>query len=296
MSRKDRLLRNLGGTTAATDERFTEPYFKDAPPRAEVSTSMVLVERLFRQVLSDEVERLRQDVEELRRFFSHFFDPTVGSEERETFVQDFIQNPPRVVLGYPRTTASWPMFSIIMSNEAESDTAIVGKYVGTTQPGESPHGREDQEFEGAFWDVTYTVMCLATHPDQCAYLYQFAKLVLFGAKEALETAGVIDPHYSGGELNPEEMLLPDIAFVRALTIKCTTMMTIPKVLTYRDGRKLRVAGLFLGDSVVDGLAGGVTTVPEVPEVPGKDGTSDLILTDGGDLFTTDSDEVILTDD
>jgi hypothetical protein len=144
-----------------------------------------------------EVERLRNDKPELQRFFRHFFDPTVLHEEVETFVEDFTNNPPRVVLGYPRSTASWPMFAIIMSSEEEADSAVVGKYVGETQDGEKPIGGEDQEYLGTFWNVVYTVMCLAEHPDQCAYLYQFAKLTLLGAQEALETAGVIDPHYSG---------------------------------------------------------------------------------------------------
>lgn len=263
-NRKARSRRNLGGTSQLDDERFNTPYF-DGPGRAEQRTAIVLPERLFRAVLVDEVERLRADELELRRFFAHFFKPTAANpDEVESWVQDFVRNPPTVVMGYPKTTGTWPCFAIVLAGDEESEMPLSG-YVGETQAGENPIGGEDQSYEGAFFDQVYSVYILATHPDQCVYLYHFAKLCLVGARGALTGAGVIDPHYGGGDLNPDEMLLPENVFGRVLTVSCKTLQTVPQVLSYRDGRKLRVTGLFGTDVVVDGMRGGVKACP-----PGDD--------------------------
>ena len=254
---KDRLRRNAGGTAQQDDERFNEAFYPDAPQRAQVRTAIVMPERLIRSVLLSEVERLRGDEEELRRFFSHFYDPTTSDDERETYVRDFVNNPPRVVLGYPRTTGSWPMFSIVHSSDEEAEPGLLSKFIGETQLEEAVN--EESDYEGGFFTQSYAVYVFATHPDQCLYLYHFAKLMLIGAREALEAAGVIDPHYSGGELNPEEMQLPDNAWARVLNVTLTTLVSIPKLRGYRNGRNMRLAGIFRSDVVVDGLRGGVET-------------------------------------
>jgi hypothetical protein len=257
--RKSRLRRNLGGTTAQDDPRFADPFF-DGPSQAELRTSIVLPERLIRRVLVDEVDRLSGDVDECRRFFSHFFDPTVADiAERESYVKSFIANPPKTTLGYPRTMGEWPIFSITLTSDEETEPAALAKYVGQTLPGEKPPGGEDQEYEGAFWEQTNSVLIMAPHPDQALFLYHFAKLSLFGAREAFVQAGIIDPTYSGGELNPQEVYLPDNAFGRILNISFKVMQTVPKLYTYRDGRRLRVGGIFGSDVVVDGMRGGAST-------------------------------------
>lgn len=261
-NRKQRLRRNLGGTFTAEDDRV-QPFF-DGPDQAEIRTSIVLPERIIRAVLLSEVERLSEDESELRRFFSHFFDPTVGEEERATYVQNFQAAPPRVVLGYPRGLADLPVFSIILSSDEETEPMALSKYVGTTLDGETPPNREDAEYEGGYFAQMNSIYIYAQHPDVCLYLYQFAKLTLFGARSALEKAGLIDPEYSGADLSPEEMpYLPDNVFVRVLNIRYLTMMTVPKLFPYRDGRRIRITGIFREDVVVDGKRGGVCTyVPE----------------------------------
>lgn len=258
--RKRRLRRNLGGSTTADDPRFHEPYFH-GPQQAEVRTSITLPERLFRAVLLGEVERLSkpENQSELERFFGHFFDPTVGEQERQQYVEAFQADPPRVVLGYPRTTGSWPVISITHTGEEELQEggSFLGDHVGETLPGEHALGGEDQLYKGAIWQQVYSIYILSSHPDVTLYLYHFAKLCLFGAREALEAAGINAPTYSGGELNPEEILLPDNAFARVLTIRFSTMQTVPEVFNFRDSRRLRLTGVFGPDVVVDGLRGGV---------------------------------------
>jgi len=220
-----------------------------------------MVERILLALIRSEVDRLKEDRTELSRFFKHFFDPTAGEEAREEFVTFFIKNPPVTVLGYPRTTADFPCFSVVLENDEEVEPGLLGHYVGTTQPDEMPDDAEDNEYEGAFFEQSFGVYIYAENPDVCAYLYQFLKLTLFGSRLALEQAGLLNIHYSGGELTPQEYL-PENMFARVLHMKCQSMMTIPKLLSYKDGRKLRVTGVFREDVVVDGVPGGVVTIPK----------------------------------
>jgi len=265
-NRKERLLRNLGGTFEQTDER-AQPFF-DGPIQTEMRTSVVMAERILLAVLRSEVARLSADTDEARgeltRIFSHIFDPTIGATERASFVTDFQRRPPTTVLGYPRTTTEMPCFAMTLENDEEGEAPILGKYVGQTLEGEDPPGGEDAEYEGAFFDQTYGIYVYAQHADQCAYLYQFGKLLLFGARQALEAAGIIDPTYSGGELTPEEMYLPENLYARVLRVRAKTLMTVPRLLLHRDGRRLRATGIFMKDVVVDGMRGGVTPYAEVP--------------------------------
>lgn len=271
MSRKNRLKRNLGGTTAQEDPRFNEPFF-DGPPLAELRTAIVFPERLIRQVLLDEVERLSKDEDELRRLFEHFFTPTTSAAERESYVNNFLASPPRVVMGYPRATGDMPVFAIILtSDDEEEGDQVLSDYVGETRPGENPPGGEDQEYEGIFCTQVNSIQIFAEHPDVTLYLYHFAKLALVGAREALHNAGMISPSYSGAELSPHDIYLPDNIFGRVLNVHYKTLMTVPKLYTHRDGRRLRLAGIFRKDVVVDGIRGGVSSYEASLDVEDDDG-------------------------
>lgn len=254
--------RNLGGGVSQDDERFSEPFF-DGPPQTEMRTSIVLPERLIRAVLEAEVERLAADEDELRRFFSHFFDPTSSATERDTYVSNFIAAPPNVTLGYPRHTADLPIMAITLtSDEEEEGDQVLGNYMGTTLPEERPPGGVDQEYEGIISTQMNSITVFAQHPDVTLYLYHFARLVLVGAREALHQAGMISPTFSGAELSPQDVYLPDNVFARVLNVHYKTTMTVPKLFSYRDGRRLRVTGIFGKDIVVDGRRGGVVTYQE----------------------------------
>ena len=271
MSRKSRLRRNLGGTVTQDDRRFSEAFF-DGPQLAELRTSITLPERLLRAVLVSEIERLTADRAEAARFFAHLFDPTAAPDEHRDYVEHFLKNPPRTVLGYPRATGEWPIYAITLSSDEEDDEhAALGRYVSETQPGEDAPGGEDAMYEGGFFSQTNAILVMAPHPDQCLYLYHLAKMILFGARDALHAAGLISPHFSGGELNPNETVLPDNAFARVLNVSFTSMVTVPRLFQHRDGRRLRLAGIFGSDVVVDGMRGGVHVTATLDQGDDEDG-------------------------
>ena len=254
MSRKDKANpRNLGGTL----ENSIEPFF-EGPALANARTSIVLLERIILNLLRSEVARLAANESELTRFFSHFFDPTAGAEERARFVTNFMREPPATVIGYPRASGDFPCFAIILESEEETDPQLMGDYMGMTLDGEPG---EAAEYEGGFFQNTYGIYVYAQNSDVAVYLYQFAKMVLFGAKTALQCAGFTGLSFSGGELSPEEMYLPDNMYARVLRIQATAPMSVPKLVI--DPAKVRILGLYMDDIVVDGTRGTVT--PYVPE-------------------------------
>lgn len=244
MSRKDK--RNMGETYAAT----IEPYF-DGPALAQARTSISLLERVLLNLMRSEINRLKADETELDRYFGHFFDPTAGEEERARFVTNFMREPPIVVMGYPRAAGEFPCFSIILESEQETDPELLGDYMGQTVEGEAG---PLTEYEGGFFDHTYGIYVYAQNPDQVIYLYQFAKMVIFGAKAALECAGFINTRFSGGELSPEEMYLPENMYARVLRLQCTAPISVPRL----QGGAAQITALHMNDIVVDGIRGGVT--------------------------------------
>lgn len=256
MNRKERLKRNLGGTVSAA----VTPFF-DGPPHTELRTATILVERVILALLRSEVDRLSKDEDETRRFFSHFFDPTSDEENRERLVKNFMTQPPRTIIGYARSTAELPTYAITLASDEESDEYL-DHYVGQTLEGE--RASEDAEYSGSFFQSSYDIYVLAQHPEVTLYLYHFARACLF-ATDVWDTYGILDPVLSGGELDPNETYLPDNVYGRILTVRCKSLLSVPKLLSYRDGRKLRVTGIFREDVVVDGVRGGVCTY-----VPGED--------------------------
>lgn len=262
-SRKEK--RNLGGEVAAT----VTPFFK-GPALAESRTNVVMIERVLLAVLRSEVDRLAKDEAEATRFFSHFFDPLAGVKERKAFVENFRKQPPTVVLGYPRVTAEFPVFAVILESEQETDETV-GDYLGQTLPDEIVS--EPAEYEGAVWEHTYGIYIYAENPDVCVYLYQFAKMVLFGAKLALTQSGLIDPSFSGGELSPEEMYVPEHMYSRVLRVTAKAVMSVPALLSV-DPARVRLGGLFLDDVVVGGVRGGVHPIPRREECADDDGADD----------------------
>lgn len=254
MNRKERLIRNLGGSAETSAEQFF-----NGPLLAEARTAIVLPERIILSLLRTEITRLAADRAETLRFFSHFFDTTVDEDERNAFVDNFVGQPPAVVLGYPRTTTEMPCFSVILESEAEvsSGGQYLGDYMGETLEGEE--AEEVSEYVGGLFESSYSVYVYAQHPDACIYLYHFAKMILFGAKSAMVANGLIEPMFSGGELSPQDMYLPDNLYARVLSVKVKNPVTIPRVRSYTDGRNLRVGGAFREDVVVDGMRGRAKT-------------------------------------
>lgn len=243
--------RNLG-SAFATAKDAAAPHLPATSPVAG-RFSVVMAERVFLALLRSEVERLRENEEELRRFLSHFFDPLISVEERDQYVANFRRDPPFVVLGYPRASTRMPCLAIVLEQDSESDKPL-GSYLGQTPPSESRARAE--EYAGSMFEQTYGIYIYAEHPDVCLYLYHFAKAVMLGAHVVLHECGIIDPRYQGNEMQPDEMYLPENMFVRRLGVTFHSIGTAPVILS-PDPLRARIVGVHVEDTVVSGVVGGV---------------------------------------
>lgn len=250
---------------------MTEENFGDVLPvpqdpgyrEPEGRYSIPMPERILLALLRDEVALLAapSGITDLRRFFSHFFDPVISEKERNTYVENFQRQPPAVTLGYPRTGSRFPCLTVILESDEEDQEAL-DYYLGETQPGDpSDHA---QEYVGALFRKTLGIHIFAEHPDVCLYLYHFAKAVIMGAHSALASYGLIDPRLSGSELSPQENYLPENMFVRRLAVSVLSLETSPLVLR-TDPARVRVAGISSEGTIVSGVQGGVTVIASLDD-------------------------------
>jgi len=250
MGRKDKTDRNIGGALP------TSP-----PDLSTARDSILLIERLLRSLLQTTIDDLKDPndasaVEDLTRFFSHFYDPTISPAERNDIIKNFQAEPPKAILGYPRSTAQFPCFSIILEGEEETQ-GLIGDYAGQTTLDEDVD--DFSEYIGAFYNSTYGIYIYAEHPDVCVYLYQFAKSVIHAGKAFLFSCGVTSMTISGGELAPDETYMPENMFMRVLRVQLTAPMSVPAFMR-ADPRKIRLTGIFRPDVIVDGMPSGVTEI------------------------------------
>lgn len=231
--RKRKLDRNLGGD-----------YPREAPTVLP-DAAVLLVERFLKRLLETATEQLLKRPEDAKRFFSHFFDTTTSTTERDQFCRAFAMRPPKTVIGYARSGAEMPSWAIVMASEQEED-AFVGDEVGIVG---------DVEFKGAFFSAEYDVFTYADHPDITAVLYQLSKAIVHAGKALLLQQGVLEVRLGGGDLRPDEEYMPENMYIRVLRVHTKHPYSAPLFLP-SDPAKLRTL-IFANDVVMDGVRGGV---------------------------------------
>lgn len=246
----ERRTKVLTGKREVRENRNIGPVIYEQEVGAQ--DAILLVERLLKNLLQTTTNWLKDDEDACRRFFSHFFDSTVTEEEREEFVTNFTTKPPKTILGYARSAAQYPCFSIVTESEEESEN-VLGDYLGL-DPDDAP-----VEYTGSIDDATYAIYVYSGHPEVTLYLYQYGKAVAHAGKKLLLSQGVLEARISGGELGPEEVYLPDNTFVRVIRVHTKQTFSVPRILL-TDPILQRITGLYVNDINVDGIQGGVVPV------------------------------------
>ena len=226
--------------------------------RATSTDSVLMVDRVLRGLLQNTIDQLIASPADLERFFSHFFDPTVGVKERQDFVTNFKRQPPKAILGYARSGVQTPVYAVVSESENESDS-FLGDYVGQTTGARAPESQVDpaSEFTGALFEATYGIYTYAEHPDVASYLWHLSKAIVHGGKKFLLSCGVLEVSLSGAELAPDANYMPDNMFVRVLRVHTKQAFTAPRVLLV-DPNRFRMVGIHVDDINIDGIQGGVT--------------------------------------
>lgn len=219
----------------------------DPIPEQDPFRSGLLMERIMKALLQETVDRWVKDSAEAKRFFSYFFETTVGGQkELDSFLNAFKSKPPRTQLGYARIGAMLPLWAIVLSEETEED-AFLSDYLGQDD--------SKYDFEGDFWDANYTVYTYSEHPDLTQVYYQLSKAIIAAGRPFLVSSGALTIHLSGGDLAPDENYMPENMFVRALRVRMKHQFSAPRIKP-ADPAKLRT-WIYASDVVVEGIQGGV---------------------------------------
>jgi len=243
------------GTAVATEKDATFP----TDPNANAGRyPLVLPERIILALFRSEIARLSDpnNRSDLVRLFAHFFDPVISAEERDAYVTNFQKYPPETYLGYPRSSARFPCYAVVLESDDEQDEAL-GYLIDRTNDEERID--KSQAYYGSMFQQSYGVYIYSEHPDICLYLYHFAKAMLIGAHDILEGCGVTEMRLSGTELGPEETYIPENMFVRVCRVSLKSLFTVPEILR-PDPARVRITGIWADDIVVSGMRGGVKGV------------------------------------
>ena len=177
-----------------------------------------MIQRFLGTTLQAGLAAIQSDLTLLDDVFQQF---DLSATEQTAIRTWFGANPPGVKFQYARTDDKFPLYSIILGNEEETDLFIgndgelidasLGDYVG----------RDDPDFgsdvKSSLWQSTYQIWCCAEHPDGTQYLYEVAKAIFLSAD--LDACGLHSIKFSGMDLALASQYVPEHLFIRTFQIR-----------------------------------------------------------------------------
>jgi len=171
-----------------------------------------MIQRLLYKRLIEGVAKFKAQPELFDKLFGDLFE--LDPPEIAAIKMAFAAKPPHVIHGYARSESEFPLYSIILSGERETDHYLsddAGMVMDT----------DDDDFGAdrlsALWESTFQILCYTEHPDLTVYYYEIAKSILIVSD--FFTYGILDFDMSGMDLNPDPRYIPEHLFVRQLTFR-----------------------------------------------------------------------------
>ncbi len=170
-----------------------------------------MIQRFLFNILKDGLDQIQGDLFLLDPIFKQY---GLSDTELASIREAFQTKPPKVKHQYARGDDDFPLYSIVLGNENETDT-----YIGND--GAVIFDPEDEDFgfdiKSSIWQHQYLIFCCSEHPDHTSYLYEVAKAVFVSAN--LDDCGVYDARFGGMDLAPDLRYLPENVFVRQFTVQ-----------------------------------------------------------------------------
>lgn len=121
-----------------------------------------------------------------------------------------------VVQPYPRSPAELPCYAIMVASDAE-------KLVGLGEEAGEPVVPDPDESlilypTGSVWHATYRITCWHDNAQGVRYLYYLARYFCQAFRATLQTAGLSNVTYAGGDLQPKPEWFPSVVFGRAVEV------------------------------------------------------------------------------
>jgi hypothetical protein len=198
-----------------------------------------MIQRLIYKALTQGIEAIKADLTLLDDLFLSNYE--LDAKEVEGIKTFFTAKPPTVVHGYARTDQKPPIISILLASERQTET-VLGDEAYDVMNEDDPDYQETQYAN--FWEHTYSVVCIAEHPDVCQYIYEIAKVIILKAKPTFIPYGVYGIQLSGSDVSPDPRYMPEHFFIRQLTVSCNA-----ELLSVSKGSRLSKAFAVTGISI-----------------------------------------------
>ena len=169
--------------------------------------------------------------------------------EKTRWLARFQARPPQIVRGWPRKSAKWPLWAIVLSSEG-GGMAPLGHRTGNYLSGANSIGESVER--------TVTVYLFAETPDELDVHHEVVSIGLYRRIEwMIENELVDDADFGdGGDVAPAPELLPDDVYVRAISWKLRGMRQDAGA---EIGPAQWSVYTHLTTATVDGVAGAVET-------------------------------------
>lgn len=166
----------------------------------------------------------------------------------------FQANPPNVIHHYARSESEFPLWSVVLESEEESEHYI-GDDAGMIDEPDDPLFGADRI--ASIFTHHYAILTYTEHPDLTLYYYEIAKAILVVAP--LKSQGLFNTHLSGMDVMPDPQYIPEHLFVRKMRFSADREFErIDK--DSKLGKAFRVEGIHVDSSGSPSSVGGAKTL------------------------------------
>ena len=209
-----------------------------------------MIQRYLYTALTVGIEAITNDLRILEDLFIKNYGLSV--EEVEAIKTAWTAHTPNVSHNYPRMDSQFPLYSIILSNEKETDHYL-GDMAGQIEDEKDPELGTD--ILSALWSHSYQIWVSTEHPDLTIYYYEIAKSIILGTP--FESAyDLFELSISGADLLPDPRYMPEHLFIRQITFGCSREFQRLD-LTSRFAKAWKVGGIHVDRSGSSGEIGDV---------------------------------------
>lgn len=211
-----------------------------------------MIQRFLYDTLKAGIEEILKEMSILDDIFRVNY--CLERDEVESIKTAFETNPPNVIHHYARSESEFPLYSIVLESENESEHYI-GDDAGMIDEPDDPLFGADRI--ASIFTHDYSILTYTEHPDLTLYYYEIAKAILLVAP--LKSQGLFNTHISGMDLMPDPRYIPDHLFVRKMSFQADREFErIDK--DSKLGKAFRVEGIHVDSSGSPNSVGGAKTL------------------------------------
>lgn len=187
-----------------------------------------MIERFIYTALTEGLAAFTADPVQFERVFGF----QMGLEPAEVLKirEYFLSTPPTVIHNYARENSSFPLFAIVLKEEAEP-TKFLGDFAEVITLKEANEAYEDPALAGAevfgsVYQHAFDILIYAKSPAVCVWYYHLAKVIMTRARNYFVECGLSDFSLGGADLMPDPRYMPEHLFGRVLRFGCQRVLEV----------------------------------------------------------------------